>query len=47
MELRTMEEKKRAKPKPTCKNKNKEHIYFKKLMEQNKEVDANKIKGRY
>lgn len=42
-----MEEKKHVKPKPTCKNKNKEHIDFKKLMEQNKEVDTTKIKGRY
>lgn len=40
-----MEEKKHVKPKPTCKNK--EHIDYKKLMEQNKQVDGNKIKGRY
>ena len=43
-----MKEKKHVKPKPTCKNKkDKEHIDFKKLLEQNKEVDGNKIKGRY
>lgn len=43
-----MEEKKHVKPKPTCKNKKyKEHIDFKKLMEENNQVDGSRIKGRY
>lgn len=40
-----MEEKKHVKLKPACKNK--KQIDYKRLMEQNKQVDGNKVKGRY
>lgn len=43
-----MKEKEHVKPKPTCKNKkDKERIDFKKLMEENNQVDGSRIKGRY